>query len=102
MILYINKNGEIKDVDSTNDSELIEVRIEDDEDNPFLNRTTAEICCYKVKVNNGKISSFVPYVDSRIIEQIARLGKENEELKRANMSTQAQVDYVTMMSDIEI
>lgn len=92
MKIFINSNGEIKDVGHTNDLSLNMVEVSD---SMFEGWSIAKICCYKVNVENGNVTMFTPYVDSRIIEHIDKLGK-------ANASTQAQLDYVTMMSDIEI
>lgn len=94
MILYVNNKNEIKDVGVTTDESLIEYVINED-NNPFATWSVAKICCYKVNVENGNVTMFTPYVDSRIIEHIDQLGK-------ANASTQAQLDYVTMMTDVEM
>lgn len=95
MKIYVNDKNEIKDVGTTTDESLIEYVINDDINNPFATWSIAKICCYKAVVENGIVTGFTPYVDSRLIEHIDRLGKENA-------STQAQLDYVTMMTDIEI
>lgn len=96
MILYINKNNEIKDVNTTTDESLTPLVVNDNtNDNPFLSWSPAKICCHKVEIKNGIITSFTPYVDSRIVEHIERQGQEN-------ITLQAQVDYLAMMTDIEI
>lgn len=94
MILYVNDKNEIKDVGVTTDESLIEYVI-NEKDNTFKNWSIAKICCYKVEVKDGYVKMCTPYVDNKLIEHIDQLGK-------ANASTQAQLDYVTMMSDIEI
>ena len=94
MILYVNGENEIKDVNTTEDETLIPLVVNDD-DTTFDGWSIAKICCHKVEVTGGYITRFTPYVDSRLVEHIDRLGKENA-------STQAQLDYVTMMSDIDI
>lgn len=94
MKIYVNNKNEIKDVGTTTDESLIEYVI-NDKINPFANWSVAKICCYRAEVENGIVTMFTPYVDSRIIEHIDQLGK-------ANASTQAQLDYVTMMTDIEV
>lgn len=78
MILYVNENNEIKDVNTTDDKSLIAVEINDDGKNPFTFWSVAKICCYKVEVHDGEITSYVPYVDSRLIEHIDKLGKQSE------------------------
>lgn len=102
MIIYVNESGEIKDVGTTNDDALTPIEILDDDENPFANWPTAKICCYKVKVNNGHVVMLTSCVDSKTIEYISRLGSENEMLQEQQVATQAQLDYVIMMSDIDI
>lgn len=77
MIIYINKNGEIKDVDNTTDTTLTPINV-DDEKNPFKGWSVAKICCYKIEVKDGKIISRTPYVDNRLIQHIDKLGQGNE------------------------
>ena len=73
MVIYVNESGEIKDVSTTNDQNLIPLEILDDDENPFTNWSVAKICCHKVKVNNGHVVMLTPYVDSRIIDHIDQL-----------------------------
>lgn len=101
MKIYVNDKNEIKDVHSTKDTSLREIVI-NDENHPFASWSIAKICCFKVEVKDGYVIMYTPYVDSRIIEHIDKLSKEDEALKKANISTQAQLDYVTMMTDIEL
>lgn len=101
MKIYVNHKNEIKDVGTTKDESLIEYVI-NDEMNPFANWSVAKICCFKAEVENGYVTMLTPYVSTIIIDQLDRLGKENEALKKENASTQAQLDYVTMMSGIDI
>lgn len=78
MILFINSKNEIKDVNETSDENLRAVEV-DDESTPFANWSVAKICCHKVMLNEeGKYTGFTPYVDTRIIEHIERLGLGNE------------------------
>jgi hypothetical protein len=101
MVIYVNNKNEIKDVGSTNNPNLIPLTILD-EDNPFDGWSIAKICCFKAEVENGIVTMFTPYISAIIIDQLDRLGKENEVLKKENASTQAQLDYVTMMTDVEV
>ena len=94
MILFVNDRNEIKDVDSTTDELLIPLTVSD-ENNPFLSWSPAKICCYKVEVQNGTVTMYTPYVDSRIVEHIERQGQEN-------INLQAQVDYLAMMTEVEM
>lgn len=102
MILYINKNNEIKAVDSTTDTSLIPFEISEDAHNPFENWNVTKICCYAIQIEEGKLKGFYPYIDISLVERMVELAEENEVLKQCNASTQAQLDYVTMMSDIDI
>lgn len=94
MIVFTDQEGCIKDVNTTSDTSLIEVRI-NDEENPFKNWSIAKICCYRVTVQDGIVTMMTPYVDSRLIEHIDELGKEN-------YVNSANIDYVAMMSGIDI
>lgn len=101
MILFINNKNEIKDVNTTDDNSLTSIEIED-ENNPFVDWSVAKICCYALNLENGKYKGFYPYVDTRIIEHLNKLSIQNTSLQIQQVSTQAQLDYVTMMSDIDI
>ena len=94
MVLYVNNDNEIKDVNTTSDDKLTSLVISD-EDNPFANWSVAKICCYKVEVRDGIVIKLAPYVDTRIVEYIDRLSTQN-------MSVQAQIDYIAMMTDVEM
>lgn len=101
MILYVNSKGEVKDVNSTTNTTLTELPISENSDNPFANWPVARICCYRVGVipekitevvtdadgnevtetkETGKyiISMMTPYMDSRVVEHISRLGGDTE------------------------
>lgn len=94
MILFINNKNEIKDVNTTDDNSLTSIEIED-ENNPFVGWSVAKICCYALNLENGEYKGFYPYVDTCIIEHIDRLSTQN-------MSAQAQIDYIAMMTDVEM
>jgi hypothetical protein len=96
MVLYVNDKNEIKDVNTTTDASLTPLVVSDKcTDNPFLSWSPAKICCYKVEVKDGVVTMLTPYVDSRIVEHIERQGQEN-------INLQAQVDYLAMMTDVEM
>ena len=101
MKVYVNGKGEIKDVNSTTDISLTALEITEEE-NPFIGWSVAKICCYKVRVKDGRVVMFTPYVDTRIIEHIDRLGNEVSEVSSTVLDTQAQVDYIAMMTDVEM
>lgn len=93
MILYINKKNEIKDVNATTDEKLTPVEFHDEIVESW---SPAKICCYKVVFDkNGDVSSLKNYVDIKLIEHIERQGQEN-------INLQAQVDYLAMMTDVEM
>lgn len=93
MILYINDKDEIKDVNNTSDDTLTPVELND---NMIESWSPAKICCYKVIFDkNGNITSLRNYVDIKLIEHIERQGQEN-------INLQAQVDYLAMMTDVEM
>lgn len=75
MKVYINSQNEIKDVNTTTDSTFTAVEIPE---GVFDNWSVAKICCHKIDLENGQYVGFAPYVDTRIIEHIERLGTENE------------------------
>ena len=96
MILYVNSKNEVKDVNITSDENLTPLLVNDNAmDNPFLSWSPAKICCYTVEVKDGVVTGYTPYVDSRIVEHIERQGQEN-------INLQAQVDYLAMMTDVEM
>lgn len=77
MNIYVNKNGEIKDVDTTSDTTLTPITL-NDKTNIFKGWNTAKICCYKVEIKDGKVVSCSPYIDNNIIKHIDDLAKSIE------------------------
>ena len=75
MVVFVNSKGEIKDVGSTNQVDLIGVVLRDEE-NPFKDWSIAKICCYRIETFDGYVTMMTPYVDTRIIEHIDQLGKQ--------------------------
>lgn len=88
MIVYVNERNEIKDVNHTNDTTLRPIDLTG-KSNPFENKSIAEICCYKVRINERGNVVTQPYVDTKLIEHIANLGKANE--TNANSITDMQL-----------
>lgn len=96
MILYINSENEIKDVNETSDENLTAIEISD-ESNPFAGWSVAKICCHKISLNeDGQYDGFTPYVDSRIIEHIERLGLGNE---KTDAKTNMVSEETAMLSE---
>ena len=75
MVVFVNSKGEIKDVGSTKQVDLIGVVLRDEE-NPFKDWSIAKICCYRIETFDGYVTMMTPYVDTRIIEHIDQLGKQ--------------------------
>ena len=98
MKIYTNEKGEIKDVNSTEDSSLIEYDLID-ATNPFLNWSVAKICCYKVTVFNGIVTMMTPYVDSRLIEHIDQLGQQVEAVTPWTASKTAYIRETSIIFD---
>ena len=73
MKIYVDNDGCIKDVNSTTNPNLIEIKI-NDKDNPFADWNELKICCYKVVVDNGVVTSMTPYIDSRLIDMFDKIG----------------------------
>lgn len=74
MKVYVDKDNCIRAVGTTTDTSLTELSI-NDEINPFKGWSVAKICCFKVMVSeNGRVTMMTPYIDSRLIEHIDRLG----------------------------
>lgn len=94
MIIFTDSQGNIFDVDSTNNPDLIPREVTD---GTFDSWSVAKICCYKCEVVDGNVVMLTPRVDSRLIEHIDRLGNEvpKKFAKRAYISdTQAIFPYV--------
>ena len=96
MILYVDNENKVRAVDATTDTSLTPLYIDETADLfPFKGWSVAKICCYKVSASDGNVTMFTPYVDSRLLEHIDMLGKQNEEL-------QAGLDYLSIMTDVEM
>ena len=78
MKIFVDDAGRIKDVNTTENPDLTELTI-DDEDNPFEGWSELKICCYKVQVSEGRVTSMTPYVDSTLIDLFDKIGKKLED-----------------------
>lgn len=82
MIVYVNELGEIKSVNTTKDASLTPVTIDENAESfPFKGWSNAKICCYKVAVSDGVVTMMTPYVDSRYLDTIDKLGHEVDDAK---------------------
>lgn len=86
MKVYVDSESKIRDVGSTSDTTLTELTI-NDESNPFKGWSIAKICCFKVAVSDGIVTSISPYINSELIEHIDRLGMEIADLR-------ARIEYL--------
>ena len=87
MIIYVNNKNEIKDVNTTDNKNLTPLEIKD-EWNPFSNWPVAKICCYRVTVSDGIVTMMTPYVDSKLMGYIAKLGSKDEAIESDVTNTQ--------------
>lgn len=71
MIIYTDNEGRIKDVNTTNDTSLIQVEVTDD---TFEGWSVAKICCYKVYTSQVRVT---PYPEP-IIEVDEKTGEKVE------------------------
>lgn len=92
MTVFVNQNGEIKDVYSTENEKLVPVEMP--EQNPFEGWSIAKICCYKILFHNGAYSGYAPYVDVKIIDHIDALGQQNALLAEQTVIMSSTVDSI--------
>ena len=91
MKVFINENNEIKDANTTSDNALTAIEVPA---GVFDNWPVAKICCHKLILENGQYAGYTPYVDSRIIEHIERLGTGHEDNAEQNAILQSTVDSI--------
>lgn len=97
MILYINKKGEVRDVNTTTDTSLTPVEVTE-ASGLFVGWSVAKICCHKVTAKEGRVTGYTPCVDPKIIEHIDRLAKQNGECDANIASLQETVDVLVLES----
>lgn len=78
MKIYVDSESKIRAVGSSDNPELTEIEINDN--NPFAGWSVAKICCYQVEVEDGEVIMHTPYVASSALDYIDEIGKENETL----------------------
>lgn len=84
MILYVDSENKIRAVDRTTDETLTPLYVNEEYDLfPFKGWSTAKICCYKVTVQDGFVTMMTPYRDSRTLDFIDEVGKDNDEKTEA-------------------
>lgn len=92
MRVFINTNGEIKDVGFTQNDSLMEVELP--EGHVFESWSVAKICCYKIDFENGVYSGYSPYVDTALIDHIDALGQQNAILAEQTVIMSSTVDSI--------
>lgn len=77
MTIFCDKDMCIRDVgvNSKQDPNLTAYEVSDDS---FQGWSYVKICCYKVSISDGVITSLTPYVDTKLIEQLERFGTYKE------------------------
>jgi hypothetical protein len=93
MILYVDNENKVRAVNTTTDTSLTPLYVDETADLfPFKGWSTAKICCYKVTVSEGIVTMMTPYVDSRNLEMIDTMGHTID----AKASTSAISDTETI------
>lgn len=96
LVVFVNERNEIKDVGFTEDENLTPIEI--DNDSPLASWSIAKVCCHKVILHDGKYAGFTPYVDTKIIEHIERLGNKNTETEARVSAVEEAVDILVLES----
>jgi len=77
MILYVDSENKVRAVNSTTDTSLTPLYVdENNEQFPFKGWSVAKICCYMVNVSDGIVTMMTPYVDSRCLEFVDQMGHQ--------------------------
>lgn len=95
MKVYVDIENKIRAVNTTTDTSLTEVFIDETADTfPFKGWSTARICCYKVTVVDGIVIMLTPYVDSRNLEMIDNMGHQIDTTSDNTKVTTETVDGI--------
>ena len=93
MILYVDAENKVRAVNSTNDSTLKPLYVDESNDMfPFVGWSNAKICCYRVNVANGIVTMMTPYVDSRMLESIDIMGHQIDTVTPFKETKKAYID----------
>lgn len=99
MILYVDNENKVRAVNTTTDTSLTPLYIDETADSfPFKGWSVAKICCYKVSVSYGIVTMMTPYIDSRNLEMIDTMGHQIDATAENNVVTTETVDGI--MTDI--
>lgn len=93
MILYVDSENKVRAVNSTTDTSLTPLYVDENNDMfPFKGWSTARICCYMVNVSDGVVTMMTPYVDSRMLESIDAMGHSIESAMPYKVTKKAYID----------
>lgn len=99
MILYVDNENKVRAVNSTTDTSLTPLYVDETADLfPFKGWSVAKICCYKVSVSDGIVTMFTPYIDSRNLEMIDNMGHQIDATSDNTKITTETVDGI--MTDV--
>lgn len=99
MILYVDSESKVRAVNSTTDTSLTPLYVDENNDSfPFKGWSTAKICCYKVNVADGVVTMMTPYIDSRNLEMIDAMGHQIDTTSDNTKITTETVDGI--MTDV--
>jgi hypothetical protein len=81
MIRYVDNESKVRAVDTTTDTSLTPLYVDETADLfPFKGWRVAKICCYKVTVVDGIVTMMTPYVDSRCLEFVDQMGHSIDDI----------------------
>ena len=81
MILYVDNENKVRAVNTTTDTSLTPLYVDETADSfPFKGWSVAKICCYKVTVVDGIVTMMTPYVDSRCLEFVDQMGHQIDDI----------------------
>ena len=102
MKVFVNEEGKIKAIHASDDTSLQMYELDEEHASyPFSGWSEGRILCYKINVApitideepTGKymVTMMTPYVDTRIIEKIEDLYKENSTLRSSQIVTEQTI-----------
>ena len=99
MILYVDNESKVRAVDTTTDTSLTPLYVDETANTfPFRGWSVAKICCYKISVSDGIVTMFTPYIDSRNLEMIDNMGHQIDATSDNTKVTTETVDGI--MTDV--
>lgn len=112
MKVFVNEEGKIKAVHASDDASLQMYELDETvESFPFAGWSDGRIMCYRINVApimideelTGKymVTMFTPYVDTKIIEKIEDLYKENGALRSSQIVTEQTITDVDLQMQEE-